>query len=250
MKNQHRPNISIHLQCQFCILAQLINPTQGAIWNSETLEKEVTVTANTQFVLITTNTGENIDIKKFPIVIAASINKKPVKRTGNKFIIDADWVNYESYYTFNDYPYQQIDLQDSGILSGFPSTIYVTFYNFGPESVPPLPFESLDFNPTLEVKNANDTTCINGCNQQSSNGNICTRGVCTCNTGYSGADCWMNGGKEFTESLTGFDSIWLEPGASKGFWVKTSDISDFKYCVFLVKYSSFSKIPFFNKIDF
>jgi hypothetical protein len=42
----------------------------------------------------------------------------------------------------------------------------------------------------------------------------------------------MTGGKEFTESLTGFDNIWLEPGISKGFWVKSSDISDFKYTTY------------------
>lgn len=211
----------------------------------------VSVSSANQFVLITTNQNSNTNIKNYPIVIAASINKKPYVRGTNSTEIEAEYINYESYYSFNEYPFLRIDMSESNYLGTYPATIYISFYNYGEYSLPQVMFTSLDFQPSATEYSQADTTCINSCNGRSSNSNVCSKGICTCNTNYSGEDCWMQEAVQFTTSLNGkstsVDLISYQP---KVFFVKKKDIADFGHTTYFFHISeSFKDKKYYEKIE-
>ena len=209
------------------------------------------VTSSTQFILITTNANSNTDLRNHPIVIAASINKKPYTRGTNFRENYADYISYESYYSFNEYPFLRIDMSQSSYLGTFPLTLYITFYNYGEYSTPQILFSNLDFQPSAIAYSDSDTTCINSCNSRSSNSNVCTKGVCSCTEGYAGDDCWMLNPVEFTSSLTGASTSFdLTTYDNKVFFVKKKDIYDFRYTTFyFVVGEKYKKEKYSQKIE-
>lgn len=119
--------------------------------NTFSYEQTATVSSSTDIIIIQTNSNANTLLDTFPIAIAASINRKPTISGVQSQKIDAEFISYQSYYSFNPYPWLRIDMSTSDYLGTYPITLYINFYNFAQTALPKIPYQDLDFQPTIQV---------------------------------------------------------------------------------------------------